>query len=1140
MVKKRGIKKEEIVILFIVFSVFFLFGCESYSGKVIYETKAPYHTQNPVLNSTDGTNYTDENLTCYAFTTDSLKDITNWYKNGNSIIVVNMPFEGGSNSTHTRDYSGNGYNGTVSGAIWNSTGGYDGFGAYEFDGVNDMIVISDGGSISLPEFTLSVWIKPKFNGTDDKKIFSKGNIGDPENSNFDLDLNPDSSIEGFFENNNGFNMQVNSNAKVALNQWSHIALRYDSSTNNFSIYINGSYDTSTTTTYDPGSTTNPLHIGGCVGTGCSSANFFNGTIDDIRIYDYSLSAEQISALYNSRNDLIVLQETTIGDNWTCSVTPNDRVIDGTTNISNWLLIADNLPWWSNNKTNILSPATYSSLQNYQFNITWEDNIAVSEVIFEHNFTGSAVNYSVSGSSLDEYYYDYSNLAAGNYYWKSYANDSLNQWSNTPKFSYIVNKAIPVLTLNASPSWSENQGVQTNISCTADTGQVIPSLFRNNALVSNPDIQTLTPGTYNYICNNTATQNYTSAIATNALYIIAPTCGNNITEFGEECDDNNTISGDGCSASCIIEFCGDDIKNNNTEVCDGIDLDGKDCTDFNSFTKGTLSCSLDCLNFDTSGCTKKKKGGRGRRVVKEEPVIYYTPIEVDEEPEEPEFEEPIKLTCNDSDVTAEYPDGKNYYEKGITTNDLETKEDFCVLLANLQYRLTEYYCDDGNIMSEEFICNECVDGECIPEFVPVMQVPQVSVMQVPTLPTMQVPLVSVMKILYQEETYTYYAPLIYDDLPDIESIDWEPKSYGYYKKQCPAENEINHFYINIVGVTEDESKIQTANQMESDWKKEGENYHFYNIIYNLNIPGNVMHPYNQLNNAVDKIRQQIKCPDTITINLKLSNEWSSYIDLGSIPEVDKLELEIEEKEEKIKELKNERGRIITQLNRYRDPQFIENRIREYMRINQPHIDRSGATDLVFEQYGEYDKQADELEEQIESLQSDLSNLYIKQSELKNKGLIPEKELLAVEDFYNIVSNLAYHNADHGSCSITLYTGEYTDLLNSLKNIKGAEEIIVPVEGTSETFSELGHPGNLKCECHCCGQNPSTDEYTLDNNEGEGEQCEQSHENECCEGNICTACNYEECACFEPIPIPILRDALPMNDEIIEDIMIEYMN
>ena len=38
----------------------------------------------------------------------------------------------------------------------------------------------------------------------------------------------------------------------------------------------------------------------------------------------------------------------------------------------------------------------------------------------------------------------------------------------------------------------------------------------------------------------------------AEVILGPTCGNGLVETGEQCDDNNTISGDGCSSSCQTE------------------------------------------------------------------------------------------------------------------------------------------------------------------------------------------------------------------------------------------------------------------------------------------------------------------------------------------------------------------------------------------------------------------------------------------------------------------------------------------------------------------------------------------------------------------------------------------------------------
>lgn len=56
----------------------------------------------------------------------------------------------------------------------------------------------------------------------------------------------------------------------------------------------------------------------------------------------------------------------------------------------------------------------------------------------------------------------------------------------------------------------------------------------------------------------------------------PVCGNNIVETGEQCDDGNLISQDGCSSTCVSEFCGDNVLQTmmleqceppNTATCD---------------------------------------------------------------------------------------------------------------------------------------------------------------------------------------------------------------------------------------------------------------------------------------------------------------------------------------------------------------------------------------------------------------------------------------------------------------------------------------------------------------------------------------------------------------------------------------------
>jgi cysteine-rich repeat protein len=59
----------------------------------------------------------------------------------------------------------------------------------------------------------------------------------------------------------------------------------------------------------------------------------------------------------------------------------------------------------------------------------------------------------------------------------------------------------------------------------------------------------------------------------------PTCGNGVIEDPEECDDSNTVDGDGCSADCKLEppTCGDGLVEG-TEECDDGNLDDTDaCT-----------------------------------------------------------------------------------------------------------------------------------------------------------------------------------------------------------------------------------------------------------------------------------------------------------------------------------------------------------------------------------------------------------------------------------------------------------------------------------------------------------------------------------------------------------------------------------
>lgn len=84
-------------------------------------------------------------------------------------------------------------------------------------------------------------------------------------------------------------------------------------------------------------------------------------------------------------------------------------------------------------------------------------------------------------------------------------------------TYIINKSSPTITISFSPSSSVVVGNPSSVSCSAPEGSV--SLYRNGTLVSNPDVQTLALGTYEYTCYYTATQNYTVGSTASNLNIV---------------------------------------------------------------------------------------------------------------------------------------------------------------------------------------------------------------------------------------------------------------------------------------------------------------------------------------------------------------------------------------------------------------------------------------------------------------------------------------------------------------------------------------------------------------------------------------------------------------------------------------------
>ena len=306
----------------------------------------------PILNSTYELNTTNENLTVHpqnVVCEGACKNITNWRLNGTSIAVLNMPFEKNVTGNNTKDYSGfvndgtEYFNDSAGNSIdrWNATGGYDGMGAYEFDGEGDYISISDDDSLDFTtQFTFSFWINPLDTSIDGMGIFN--HYVSSVAGGFILD----------FVGNGGpgrmrlalLNSTLYVNSKsyttwgvpfVDTNEWTYVTIVYNAG--NVKFYKNGMFNVNTSNEYTFMTPTNqPFYIG----VKPSTNKYFNGTIDDILFFNRSLSADQIWMLYTNRTDMLSSDETSVGDNWSACITPNNLTGDGVTKCSENVTIRD--------------------------------------------------------------------------------------------------------------------------------------------------------------------------------------------------------------------------------------------------------------------------------------------------------------------------------------------------------------------------------------------------------------------------------------------------------------------------------------------------------------------------------------------------------------------------------------------------------------------------------------------------------------------------------------------------------------------------------------------------------------------------------------------------------------------------------
>ncbi|MHC4457061.1 MAG: LamG-like jellyroll fold domain-containing protein [Planctomycetota bacterium] len=220
----------------------------------------------------------------------ALSDEEVWqlYWEGASEPVAHWKFDEGSGTT-ANDSAGSNH-GTVYGATW--TSGQIG-GALSFDGDDDYVLVPDSDSISIgnQDCTISAWIRPNAFGF---VIVSK--VKDTADKEYDMKIVGDGKIHVSVEKNANNQYAETTTSPITTSIWQHVAVTFDSSTTTPVFYYNGAFQASTSKINTlPDELDDDLYIGKAGGT--YTGGHIDGLIDDIRIYNRVLSAEEIEELY---------------------------------------------------------------------------------------------------------------------------------------------------------------------------------------------------------------------------------------------------------------------------------------------------------------------------------------------------------------------------------------------------------------------------------------------------------------------------------------------------------------------------------------------------------------------------------------------------------------------------------------------------------------------------------------------------------------------------------------------------------------------------------------------------------------------------------------------------------------------------
>jgi DNA-directed RNA polymerase subunit RPC12/RpoP len=219
-----------------------------------------------------------------------------------SHLVLYYNFDSEPRASEVPDLSGQGNNGQVTNVQWMANGHRGG--AISLSPNDSHIRVPNNDSLNPPQFTLCAWIKTSHTDRYWRRIFDKGLFHDEFALSVAGDWNhwhPPSKFRGFIKFELPKGGETSSRLSLADGQWHQVAATYDGQDKQ--LFVDGQIQGKTHCPDVSLGNDRDLIIGGFTDPDPKNDDphaSFDGSLDDVMMFNRALSADEVTALYNSQ------------------------------------------------------------------------------------------------------------------------------------------------------------------------------------------------------------------------------------------------------------------------------------------------------------------------------------------------------------------------------------------------------------------------------------------------------------------------------------------------------------------------------------------------------------------------------------------------------------------------------------------------------------------------------------------------------------------------------------------------------------------------------------------------------------------------------------------------------------------------